>query len=102
MGSLFKTEQEVSSVTSFLLFFFCGYFLFFLGLHLQHMEVPRLGAESELQLSAYTTATAKPDPDPSHICDLRLNLQQCQILNPLSEARDPTRIFMDTSQILTC
>ena len=26
------------------------------------MEVPRQGVESELQLPAYTTATAKPDP----------------------------------------
>ena len=34
----------------------------FLGLHLWHMEVPRLGAELELQLPAYTTATATPDP----------------------------------------
>ena len=32
-------------------------FCFFLGLHLQHMEVPRLGVESELQLPAYATAT---------------------------------------------
>ena len=31
-------------------------------------EVPRLGIESELQLPAYTTATATQDP--SHICDL--------------------------------
>ena len=31
------------------------------GLHLQHMEVPRLGAELELQLPAYTTATATWD-----------------------------------------
>ena len=33
---------------------------FFLGggLHLQHMEVPRLGVQSELQLLAYATATA--------------------------------------------
>ena len=31
-------------------FFFC-----FLGPHLQHMEVPRLGVESELQLLAFTT-----------------------------------------------
>ena len=30
----------------------------FLGLHLQHMEVPRLLVESELQLPAYTTTTA--------------------------------------------
>ena len=28
--------------------------LVFLGLHLQHMEVPRLGVESELQQLAYT------------------------------------------------
>ena len=28
------------------------------GLHPQHMEVPRLGVESELQLLAYATATA--------------------------------------------
>ena len=32
------------------------------------MKIPRLGIESELQLPAYTTATAMPDP--SHICDL--------------------------------
>ena len=33
-----------------------------------HMEVPRLGVESELQLPAYTTATATQDP--SHIFDI--------------------------------
>ena len=27
-----------------------------------HMEVPRLGVESKLELLAYTTATARPDP----------------------------------------
>ena len=32
------------------------------------MEVPGLGVESELQVLAYTTAIAMPDP--SHICDL--------------------------------
>ena len=36
-------------------------YLFFLGLHPWHMEVPKLGAESELQLPAYTTAAATPD-----------------------------------------
>ena len=35
---------------------------FILGLHLQHMEVPRLGVESEQQMQAYTTATATWDP----------------------------------------
>ena len=34
----------------------------FLGPHLRHMEVPRLGVQSELQLPAYTTATATQDP----------------------------------------
>ena len=62
------------------------------------MEVPRLGIESELQLAVYTTATATPDP--SHICDPCLSLRKLQILNPLSEARDQTRILMETSQIL--
>ena len=35
------------------------FFFFFLGLHLQHMEVFRQGVESELQLPAYT-GTAMP------------------------------------------
>ena len=43
--------------------FFC-----FLGPYLWHMEVPRLGVESEQQLLAYTTATATPDP--SWVCNL--------------------------------
>ena len=33
------------------------FFFVFLGLHLQHVEVPRLGVQLELQLPAYTTAT---------------------------------------------
>ena len=57
-----------------LLLLFC-----FLGLCLQHMEVPRLGVQSELQLPAYTTAH--------------------RILDPLSEARVQTQILMDTSGI---
>ena len=61
------------------------------------MEVPRLGVESELQLPACATATAMPDL--SHVCDLHHSSQQCQILNPLSEARGGTRILMDPSQV---
>ena len=50
----------------------CQWFFFsFLGPHLQHMEVPRLGLKSELQLLAYTTATTMPDP--GGICDLSHN-----------------------------
>ena len=36
--------------------------LVFLGPHLWHMEVPKLGIESELQLPAYATAIATQDP----------------------------------------
>ena len=79
----------------FLSFFFFFSFLVLLGLHLRHMEIPRLGVESELQLPAciyhshsnarsvtYTTAHG-----------------QRWILNPLSEARDGTCILTDASQI---
>ena len=41
------------------------YFFVFLGLHLWHMEVPRLEVESELKPLAYATATAMWDP--SHV-----------------------------------
>ena len=53
---------------------------------LQHVEVPRLGVESELQLQACATAMAMPNL--SHICDLCYSLWQCLMLNPLSKARD--------------
>ena len=59
------------------------------------MEIPRLGVESELQLLAYTTATAMRDP--SHVCDLRHSSQQHQIPDPLSEARAQTQILMHTN-----
>ena len=83
-------------VGTFVFIFFI--FFFFLRLYLWHMEVPRLGVKSELQLQAYTTTTAIPDL--SCICDLCHSLRQCQFLNPLNEARDPTHLFMDTSCVL--
>ena len=58
---------------------------------------PRLGVKLELQLLAYPTATATPDP--SCIGDLCHSLQR-QILNSLREARDQTCILMGTSQFL--
>ena len=42
--------------------FLCVFFFSFIELHLRHMGVPRLGAELELQLLAYTTATAMQNP----------------------------------------
>ena len=72
----------------------CCCFVFFSGLHLQHMEVPRLGVKSEL---AYTTATVMQDP--SLVCDPHHSSPQRRILNPLSKARDRTCVLMDASQI---
>ena len=60
-------------------------------------EIPRLGVESELQLPAYTRATATQDL--SHVCNLHHNSRQRQIFNPLSKARDRTQVLMDTSRI---
>ena len=57
----------------------------------------QLGVESELQLPAYTTATAMWDP--SHVCNLHHSSQQRRILNPLSKARDQIHIPLDTGQI---
>ena len=49
-------------------------------LHLWHIEGPRWGVKSELQLPAYTTATVMWDP--SRVCDLHYSSRQHQILNP--------------------
>jgi len=90
-SSFFRAAQVLS-----LSFFF---FPCFLGLHLQHMEVPRLGVKSELQLLPYTMATTTWDL--SHICSRHHCSWQCQILNPLSKAKDRTHILMDPSQVVT-
>ena len=64
------------------------------------MDIPRLGVESELQLPAYTTATAMLDL--SLICNLHPSSQQRQVLNPLTGARNGTQVLMDTSQVCFC
>ena len=72
----------------------------FQGPLLWHVEVPRLGVESALQLLANTTATATPDPSRVFNPHRSSGQRQTQILNLLSEARDRTRILMDTNQVL--
>ena len=52
-----NSESQYTLTEKFLFKFFC-----FLGPHPQHMEVPRLGVKSELQLQAYATAIATRDP----------------------------------------
>ena len=53
-------------------------FLFLPMPHLQHMQVPGLGLQSELQLQAYVTATATPDLSP--VCELPRSLRPRRIL----------------------
>ena len=65
--NLSKPRHQVSESNLFCFVLFCLSFCL-LGPHLRHMEVPRLGIESELQPLAYTTATATPDP--SRVWDL--------------------------------
>ena len=77
--------------------FLSGFFFWFSGPHLQHMEIPRLGVEGELQLPAYATAIATQDP--SLVGDLHHSSWQHRIPDPLSEATDQTRILMDPSWI---
>ena len=68
-----------------------AFLFFFLGPHLWHMEVPRLGA--------HTTATVTAMWDPSRISHLYHSLWQLRILNLLSKARDRTCVLIDTTQI---
>ena len=84
-------------ISLYSLCFFVAFLLSFTGPHPRHMEVPRIGVESELQLPAYTTATAPQDP--SHICELHHSSRQRWILNPLREARDRTHILMDATRV---
>ena len=98
--------QITNVIVSFVFYFnegtlnhspFIYLFIFLSGPYSQHMEVPRVGVKSELQLLAYIIATAK---DMSQIfCDLHHSSWQHQILNPLNEARDRTRILIYTGWV---
>ena len=61
------------------------------------MEVHRLGVELKLQLLAHATAIATQYP--SCVYTLHHSLQKCQILKPLSEARDQTHMLMDPGRV---
>ena len=66
-----KKQMTLGNLCSYSFFFF-----FFLGLHLWHMEVPRLGVESELQLPTYTTATAMQDPSRGTCREKQINIEK--------------------------
>ena len=80
-SSTLCTTRELQQVFNFILFIYCHVFL---GPHLWHTEVPRLGVESEPQPSASARATATRDP--SRTRDLHRSSRQRWSLNPPSEA----------------
>ena len=61
------------------------------------MEAPNLGVELELQPPAYSIATATPDL--SCVFNPHHSSWQLWMLNPLSKARDLTRVLMDASWV---
>lgn len=93
--------------------FFCLFVFCFLRSHLQHMEVPRLGVESELQLPqpqqlgiqaaslTYTTAhvTLLLAPALWAFFHLLKGATLPHVLNPLSKARDQTLNLMNNSWV---
>ena len=79
----------------FVLLFTLSSIIYFLLFRAVHMAYDR--GWTGAMLLAYTIGTAAWDP--SHICDLHHTSWQHWIPDPLSEARDRTRIFMDTSWI---
>ena len=96
-NQILHTSRAGSRHNSVLPFFFPP------RLPLRHMEVPRLGTESQLQLVAYATVTATQDP--SCIYDLHCSLRQClilnrgwtwcRLLNPMNHKENsPARIFL--------
>ena len=54
-------------------------------------------ARSQIGVAAAACAAAMATLDPSHIYNLHSSLQQCQIVNPLREAPDQTRILPNTA-----
>ena len=55
------SQEHLIEIMAFLTELRNFFFFFFLQLHMQYMEMPRLVGESELQLQVLTTAIATQD-----------------------------------------
>ena len=82
--------MRIESICFSLFSFLFPFLFFFLWLFLWHMEI--IYARGGIRAAAGTYTTATTTPDPSRIC----SLWQCQMFNPLSEARDQTHIVIET------
>ena len=80
----------------------CLFIYLFLGPHPSIWKFPGQGSNWSCNCWPTPQPQQPATPDPSHICDLYPSSQQCQNLNPLSEARDQTLVLMDASQVCYC
>ena len=87
-GPAHTSESKVTSLSALTVLWCCTPFLF-LQPCLYHMEVSRLGSRIWAAAEAYATAIATQNPS--------CILEQCWILNPLSEVWDWTLILRDSS-----
>ena len=82
----------------FYLFIFIFNFWLFRATPMAYGSSQARGEKLKLQLLGYTTATGTRDS--SRVPNLHHSSWQCQIPDPLSEARNQTHILMDPSWIL--
>ena len=77
------------------------FFFFFLLFRAVLMAYRSSQARGRIKVTAVSpaTATATATQDSSHVCDLYHSSWQCQIPDPLSEARDGNCSLIDTSWI---
>ena len=82
---------------SILVLLFLSLFFSFQGCTCDIRKFP--GQKLNQSFSCWPMPQPQPMQGPGCVCDLHHSLQQCWILNPLCEARDQTRILMDTSWV---
>ena len=78
--------------------------LFFFGLFAISWAVPAAygGSQARGRMGAVAASLHHSHSNVGSESDLYHSSRQCQILNPLSKARDQTCLLTDTSQVLNC
>ena len=81
---------------------FCFYFILFFLFMAAPVAQGRSQARGQIRVAAEAYITAVATLDPSCISNLHCSFQHHRIFNPLSEARDGTRILVDSRWICFC
>ena len=82
-------------------FFFFSFFCLFRATSMAYGSFQTKGQIGAVAASLHHSHS-KVRSDLSLVCDLHCSLQQCQIPDPLREARDRTCILMEASRICFC